>query len=244
MSLSWLGIHLSCLSAPNTPELNMDTTSTVTCRNSSGRASIMVLPNEILHQVLAELKWGAPSTPNMDVVGFHEKMRANTADIKRARLVCRSLAARGAVFLVPVVSVSVCDPSSLDHLEHMAGHRAFAPFVQAVYIDFDFYEASIANDIRQLAAHLLSVWSGPLHERIRLVEPAEWPSWVSLGPIGRHSAARKLNWTTWAKTVRSCCGENTTNTAGDTRRSNSQMSCLPPSSASPKPWRACPKPRD
>ncbi|KAK4101055.1 hypothetical protein N658DRAFT_507366 [Parathielavia hyrcaniae] len=114
------------------------------------------LPVELIDQILAELKWGAPAPAfDLDGLSFYENLTANTDAIQRVRLTCRRLALRATPLLLPVASLSISDPSSVDRLEHIAAHGAFAPHVKAVHVYFHFYEAGLAADIRELAAHLL-----------------------------------------------------------------------------------------
>lgn len=126
--------------------------------NSGIRTTVLDLPDELLDQILAEVKWGAPApTFELDVLQFYENLTCNTdtASIQRVRLTCRRLASRASALLLPVASVSISDPSSVDSLEQIASHGRFAPHVKAVHVHFDFYEAELAADIRKLAAHLL-----------------------------------------------------------------------------------------
>ena len=122
--------------------------------------SLFDLPDELLDQILAEVKWGAPAAPALDALQFYEKLTQNTASIQRVRLTCRRLALRASTLLLPVASVSISDPSSVDRLEQIASHRAFAPYVKAVHVYLDFYEPKLMTDIWALAGHLLHVWRG------------------------------------------------------------------------------------
>ena len=119
--------------------------------------SLLDLPDELLDQILAEVKWGAPAAPALDALQFYEKLTQNTASIQRVRLTCRRLASRASTLLLPVASVSISDPSSVDRLEQIASHGAFAPYVKAVHVSLDFYESELAADVRTLAEYLLHV---------------------------------------------------------------------------------------
>jgi hypothetical protein len=122
--------------------------------------TILSLPDELIDQILAEVKWGAPAPAfDLDGLDFYENLVKNTDPIKHVRLTCRRLAVRASPLLLPVASLSISDPASVDRLEHIAAHGAFAPHVKAVHVYFHFYEAGLAADIRKLAAHLL--WSRP-----------------------------------------------------------------------------------
>jgi hypothetical protein len=124
------------------------------------RTSLLDLPDELIDQILAEVKWGALA-PTFDLNGldFYENLVKNTDSIKHIRLTCRRLALRATPLLLPVAPLSISDPASVDRLEHIAAHGAFAPHVKAVHVYFHFYEAELAAAIRKLAAHLL--WSRP-----------------------------------------------------------------------------------
>ncbi|KAK4032036.1 isoprenoid synthase domain-containing protein [Parachaetomium inaequale] len=126
--------------------------------NTKPSAALLGLPNELLDQILAEVKWGA-AAPAFDLDGlqFYENLTHNTdtASIQRVRLACRRLASRGSVLLLPVASVSISDPASVDRLEQIAGLGGLAPYVKAVHVYFDFYRADLAADIRLLAMHLM-----------------------------------------------------------------------------------------
>ncbi|KAK4150850.1 hypothetical protein C8A00DRAFT_36540 [Chaetomidium leptoderma] len=111
--------------------------------------TLLDLPNELIDQILAELKWGAPApTFDLDGLQFYENLTRNTdeASIQRVRLTCRRLASRASALLLPVASVSISDPSSVDRLEQIAGHGAFRPYVKAVHVYFHFYEARLATE--------------------------------------------------------------------------------------------------
>jgi len=121
--------------------------------------ALLDLPDELLDQILAELKWGAPTAPfALDSLQFYENLTQNTASIQLVRLTCRRLASRASPLLLPVASVSISDPSSVDRLEEIARHGIFAPYVKAVHVCFDFYEADPAADPRSLAGYLLHIW--------------------------------------------------------------------------------------
>lgn len=123
--------------------------------------TLLDLPDELIDQILAEVKWGAPTAPSvLDTLQFYETLTQNTASIQLVRLTCRRLASRASGVLLPVASVSISDPSSIDRLEQIANHPAFAPCVKAVHVCFDFYEAELAADPRALAAYLLHLWHG------------------------------------------------------------------------------------
>jgi hypothetical protein len=120
------------------------------------RTALLDLPDELIDQILAEVKWGAPApTFELDGLQFYENLTRNTDDIRHVRLTCRRLASRASVLLLPVASVSFSDPSSVDRLEQIAGHGALAPYVKAVHVRLDHYEADLANDIRLLAGYLV-----------------------------------------------------------------------------------------
>ena len=131
------------------------------CRDST--TTILELPDELLDQILAEVKWGTP-TPTFDALQFYETLADNTADVQRVRLACRRFASRASSLLLPVASVSISDPSSVDRLEQIASHPVFAPYVKAVHVYFGVYEAELVADIRLLAAHLAAnlvhIWPG------------------------------------------------------------------------------------
>ena len=101
----------------------------------------------------------APSF-SLDALQFYEDLSQNTTSIQRVRLTCRRFASRASRLLLPVVTVSISDPSSVDRLEQITGHMAFAPYVKAVHVYFDVYEEALAADMRLLAAHLIHVWRG------------------------------------------------------------------------------------
>ncbi len=109
--------------------------------------SLLDLPDELLDQILAEVKWGTPVAPTLDALQFYEKLAQNTASIQRVRLTCRRLALRASTLLLPVASVSISDPSSVDRLEQIASHEAFAPYVKAVHVCLDFYEPKLTTNI-------------------------------------------------------------------------------------------------
>lgn len=131
--------------------------------NCAEPTTILDLPDELIDQILAELKWGAPApTFDLDGLQFYENLTPNTDDIQRTRLTCRRLASRASALLLPVASVSLSDPSSVDRLEQIAAHGALAPYVKAVHVYFDYYEAELAADIRLLADYLVcGVTKGP-----------------------------------------------------------------------------------
>jgi hypothetical protein len=127
------------------------------------RTTLLNLPDELIDQILAELKWGAPTpTFELDGLQFYENLTRNTDDIRHVRLTCRRLASRASALLLPVASVSFSDPSSVDRLEQITGHGALAPYVKAVHVYLDYYEADLANDIGLLADYLVwDVTKGP-----------------------------------------------------------------------------------
>ncbi len=139
-----------------TSRLNIHTSARMRRDNTT---TILELPDELLDQILAELKWGT-ATPAFDTLQFFETFTENTADIQRVRLTCRRFASRAFPLLVPVASVSISDPPSLERLEQIAGHTLFAPYVKAVHVSFGFYEPELVADIRLLAAHLVHIWRG------------------------------------------------------------------------------------
>lgn len=120
---------------------------------------LLDLPDELLDQILVEVKYGAPApTFDLDGLQFYENLTSNTdaLAIQRVRLTCRRLASRALPLLLPVASVSICDPASVDRVEQIAGHPALAPYVKAVRVCFGFYEAELAADARRLADRLLN----------------------------------------------------------------------------------------
>ncbi len=137
--------------------------------------TLLGLADELIDQILAEVKWGSPTTPPpaaFDVLQFYERLAQDTASIQSVRLTCRRLYSRTSALLLPAASVSISDPSSIDRLEQIAGHGAFAPHVKAVRVAFNFYEADLAADARKLAAYLLHIWressllTGPMWSRV------------------------------------------------------------------------------
>ncbi len=122
--------------------------------------SLLDLPDELLDQILAELKWSAPAAPALDALQFYEKLTQNTTSVQCVRLTCRRLALRASTILLPVAFVSISDPSSVDRLERIASHGAFAPYVKAVHVCLEFYEPKLTTDIWALAGYLLHVWRG------------------------------------------------------------------------------------
>jgi hypothetical protein len=126
--------------------------------NAKPSAALLDLPNELLDQILAEVKWGAAAPAfNLDGLQFYENLTHNTdtASIQRVRLACRRLASRGSALLLPVASVSISDPASVERLEQIAGLAGLAPYVKAVHVYFDFYRADLAADIKLLAMNLM-----------------------------------------------------------------------------------------
>ncbi|KAG7285209.1 hypothetical protein NEMBOFW57_009830 [Staphylotrichum longicolle] len=120
---------------------------------------LLDLPDELVDQILVEVKYGAPApTFDLDGLQFYENLTTNTdaLAIQRVRLTCRRLASRALPLLLPVASVSICDPASVDRVEQIAGHPALAPYVKAVRVCFGFYEAELAADARRLADRLLN----------------------------------------------------------------------------------------
>ncbi len=123
--------------------------------------TLLSLPDELLDQILAEVKWDALEPQfDLDSLGFDQNLTQNTADIQAVRLTCRRLAWRASPLLLPVASVAISDPSSIDSLEQIARHAALAPYVKAVRVRFDVYDAGLAADIRALAAYLCDAWLG------------------------------------------------------------------------------------
>ena len=121
--------------------------------------TLLDLPDELLDQILGELKWGAPApTFELDGLDFYESLARNTSNIQRVRLTCRRLALLASALLLPIATVSLCDPSSVDRLEQIARHEVLAPHVKAVHAYFAFYEDVVAMDMRELARHLVRVW--------------------------------------------------------------------------------------
>ncbi|KAK4039604.1 hypothetical protein C8A01DRAFT_16436 [Parachaetomium inaequale] len=154
--------------------------------NAVPPTSLLDLPDELLDQILAEVKWGAPApTFDLDGLQFYENLTQNTdtASIQRMRLTCRRLASRASVLLLPVASVSINDPASVDRLEQIAGHAGFAPYVKAVHVYFDFYRADLANDIQLMAEHLIRKGA-----KLLLASSAEATAAQPLFPGGRTSA--------------------------------------------------------
>ena len=123
--------------------------------------TLLDLPDELLDQILAEVKWDALEPLfDLDALDFDQNLTQNAADIQAVRLTCRRLAWRASALLLPVASVAISDPSSVDCLEHIARHAALAPYVKAVRVRFDVYDADLAADIHALAAYLRAVWLG------------------------------------------------------------------------------------
>lgn len=125
--------------------------------------SILDLPNELIDQILAEVKWGA-QTPAFELDGlqFYENLTKNTKSIQNIRLTCRRFASRAIPLLLPVASASISNPSSIDRLEEIADNAAFAPHVKAVRVCFEFYESRLAEDIDKLPWHLIKLWTRPM----------------------------------------------------------------------------------
>ena len=121
--------------------------------------TILELPDELLDQILAEIKWGTPR-PAFDTLQFYETFTDNTVDIQHVRLTCRRFALRASPLLLPVAYVSISDPPLIDRLEQIASHTIFAPYVKAVHVSFGVYEPELVADIRLLAAHLVHIWRG------------------------------------------------------------------------------------
>ena len=128
--------------------------------------TLLSLPDELLAQILAEVKWDAtaPTFP-LDGLNFFENLIHNTSHIQNTRLTCRRLASLATPLLLPVASVSISDPASVATLEHIARDPAFAPHVKAVRVHFDAYELWRIEHLRGLTDLLGQVWRGsPLLE--------------------------------------------------------------------------------
>ncbi len=83
--------------------------------------TLLDLPDELLDRILAAVKWDAfEPLFGLDALDFDQFLTQNTPDIQAVRLTCRRLASRASVLLLPMASVAISDPSSVDCLEQIA----------------------------------------------------------------------------------------------------------------------------
>ncbi|KAK3897961.1 hypothetical protein C8A05DRAFT_19372 [Staphylotrichum tortipilum] len=121
--------------------------------------TLLDLPDELLAQILAEVKWDAPApTFPLEGLDIFENLMHNTCHIQSVRLTCRRFASLATPLLLPVASVSIHDQASVDTFERIASDPAFAPHVRAVRVHFDAYESGPAKELRALAELLVYVW--------------------------------------------------------------------------------------
>lgn len=155
---------LPCFVAQPSTELAIDWINTIIrTQNMPANTSttLLSLPDELLDRILAAVKWDAfEPLFGLDALDFDQNLTQNTRDIQAVRLTCRRLAWRASTLLLPVVSVAISDPSSVDCLEQIARHAALAPYVRAVRVRFDVYDSALADDIHAFAAYLRAVWLG------------------------------------------------------------------------------------
>ncbi|KAH6616134.1 hypothetical protein B0J18DRAFT_413441 [Chaetomium sp. MPI-SDFR-AT-0129] len=152
---------------------------------------LLSLPGEILDQILAQVKCAAPSfisDPSaLDTLQFYEYLTQNTAEIQNVRLTCRQLASRGISLLLPVPSVSISNPASIDRFEDISGHEVLARNVRAVRVRFDYYEANFISEIRAFALLLVEVWdhSAPSRdtEKGAILSAKIYEDWLNLAEV-------------------------------------------------------------
>ncbi|KAL1842137.1 hypothetical protein VTJ49DRAFT_6016 [Mycothermus thermophilus] len=117
--------------------------------SGGGPIGLLDLPNELLDRIATEAVWDLDS----DKLGFFDALTSGGATaLLNLRLTCRRLAnCKAPKAPEVVISIALCDPSSVAKLEAVAADRGLARHVRAVHLRLGYYERRLA-DIPMLLA--------------------------------------------------------------------------------------------